>query len=312
MRKIQKYQILIILFLIIVLPSCLREEINTRRGITSQTRDNAKDGITTSQEQLPPSITVRVLPEIPTVTTDLQVVHSGQGTASYEWQRNGLNIIGEMTDRLPKSLFTKKDTIAVIVRADNGVGTASVVIANSLPRVESVPFHNAGISAGNDITVKPIGFDPDGDTVTFHYKWSVNGQDQPEDSPTLPGDRFKRGDTVSLTVIPCDLDGEGQAFISKPMVIPDALPRIVSHPSQHLGGPTYTYQVIAEDPDGGSIRYSLASAPTGMVINNNTGLITWQLGPQSEGSHQIEIVVEKQNNMKSSQKYTLAIRFEGK
>jgi hypothetical protein len=301
--------LIFVLLLPLVLLSCTKEAKSPAPG-TSPQQQGGEKGATSGQQQLS-GLMVRIVPEPPMVTADLQVIHSGQGTVSYEWQKNGLSINGEQSERLAKTLFVKGDTITVTVRAGSGTGAASVVIANSPPLVESVPFNPGGISAGTDISVKPVGFDPDGDAVGFHYKWSVNEREQPEDSSVLPGNRFKRGDSVSLTVIPYDQDGEGQPFVSHPIIVPDAIPRITSTPPQTFQGAIYTYQVVAEDPDRDSLIYSLLSAPAGMTIDSRTGLITWQLSSQSAGSHQVEVVVTKPSGMKSNQRYTLNITFGG-
>src|SRR5262249_10541928 len=42
-----------------------------------------------------------------------------------------------------------------------------------------------------------------------------------------------------------------------------------------LAGQTYTYPVKAVDPDNDPLTYSLTTAPTGMVISRDSGLIEW-------------------------------------
>jgi hypothetical protein len=312
MHMQHKIFLIVVMLLPMFLFSCTNEVKSPVPGASPQQQEGERGvSVQSSEPQQSSGMMVRILPEPPTVTADLQIVHSGHGKILYEWQRNGLSITEEQTDRLAKHLFVKGDTIVATVRADNATGSVSVVIANSPPRVESVPFNPGGISAGIDLAVKPVGFDADGDMVEFHYKWSVNGREQPEDSSVLPGNRFRRGDTVALTVIPYDREGEGQPFVSQPIVIPDAVPRITSSPPQNFQGDVYTYQVIAHDPDGDPITYSLVSAPAGMIIDSRAGLITWQLNPQSAGSHQVEVVAAKPGGMKGNQRYTLTITFGG-
>ena len=52
--------------------------------------------------------------------------------------------------------------------------------------------------------------------------------------------------------------GAGPLFASQNMVIPNGAPRILSSPPQEMHGDVYTYRVIAEDPDGDPITFSLA------------------------------------------------------
>ena len=54
-------------------------------------------------------------------------------------------------------------------------------------------------------------------------------------------------------------------------------PVITSGPiSTGASGETYSYRVLARDPDAGDLlTYSLVAGPTGMSINPATGLISW-------------------------------------
>jgi hypothetical protein len=229
------------------------------------------------------------------------------GTITYQWKRNGQIIAGEYTSHLGKNQFSIGDEITAIVTAGNLEGTATVVIANNSPKVDSVPFSPEYVNAGIDITVHPIGSDSSGEEVKFHYKWAVNGSVLPEDSPVLRGDRFKRGDVVTLTVIPYDGAGEGEHFNSKKIVIPDAPPRIVSNPPQNIQSDVYTYQAVAEDPDGDPLVFSLSSAPRGMTIDSKTGIIAWQIKDTPAGVYGVEIVVQDPEGRQGTQKFTIPI-----
>jgi hypothetical protein len=135
----------------------------------------------------------------------------------------------------------------------------------------------------------------------------VNGNDMVNDSPILTRDHFKRGDKVALTIIPYDREGKGPPFASQNMVIPNGAPRILSSPPQEIHGAVYTYRVIAEDPDGDPITFSLVSAPTGMTIDSNSGVISWPITQESTGNHVVEIAAQDPDGLKTTQKYTLSI-----
>ncbi len=255
------------------------------------------------------NLAVRITPESPTVMKDLEVQADipATGTTTYQWKRNGQVIAGEHTARLGKNQFAVGDEITAIVTTGNGEGTVIVVIGNNSPKVASVPFSPENVYAGVDITVNPIGSNPSGDEVKFHYQWSVNGSALPEDSPVLRGDRFKRGDAITLTVIPYNGAGEGEPFHSKKITIPDAPPRIVSSPPQNIRTDAYTYQVVAEDPDGDPLTFSLASAPRGMMIDYKTGIITWKIEDTPAGIYGVEIVVQDPEGRQGNQKYSIPI-----
>jgi hypothetical protein len=175
----------------------------------------------------------------------------------------------------------------------------------------AVPFSPQRVTAGTDISVAPQATDADGDSIFFHYQWAVNGKDIPGDSPILKGDLFKHGDIVSVTIIPYDLEATGEPFVSKPLVIPNAPPQFVSVPPREFSGRTYTYQAQAVDPDGGPVAYALGAAPTGMTIDSQSGLISWVVGTDQAGTHEIKVVAEDSGGMKAYQQFTLVITISG-
>ncbi len=304
---IRKVKMLSIVLTLLSCFACTKQEATP---VTGTSPKQATSTVTTLQKSTG-SLPVKILPEAPTVMTDLQVVFTCPGSVAYEWRRNNGIIVGETTGWLLKNQFVKGDEIAVNVKCDGAEGTATVTIGNSPPSVLSVPFSPEAVHAGVDITAKPVGSDPDGDDVGFKYKWSVNGNEIADDSPILTGDHFKRGDKVALTVIPYDREGTGAPFASQNIVIPNGAPRILSSPPHDISGGTYTYRVVADDPDGDPISFSLESAPDGMTIDSRTGEIKWPITEKSSGDHVVEVAAQDPGGMKTTQKYTVTITFSG-
>ncbi len=300
-----------LMIVLIILSACTKEGKTPASGTSPRSVGAAPAAGAVVPPQSTGMISVKMLPESPTVMKDIQAVYSGVEKGTYQWQRNGQVIPGESGDTLPKTLFLKGDTVSVTVASGGAEGKASVVIGNSRPLVMSVPFSPEEVHAGTTITVKPVGYDPDGDEVRFHYKWSINDKELFENSPVLLGDRIKRGDKVALVITPYDVEGEGTPFISRNIIIPNAAPHIVSNPPQEFQGTVYTYHVVAEDPDGDPIMFSLVSAPPGMTMDSSTGMITWQINEQSSGPHPVEIVAQDPEGMKTTQNYTLTITMTG-
>ena len=77
---------------------------------------------------------------------------------------------------------------------------------------------------------------------------------------------------VSLLLVSFLLVGCG----TTPPIIDNYTPVITSDPiTTATVGEEYTYDVDATDPNGDTLTYSLIRNPSGMGINENTGLITW-------------------------------------
>jgi len=274
---------------------------------SKENKPPAAEGSVRSAQQSSGTFAVHLFPEAPTVSNDLQVVHAAGGHVSYRWARNGRIMEEENAPLLSRKWFSRGDTITVTVIADGQEATVSTVINNSPPAVTSVLITPEQLRSGADITALPQAVDADGDSVSFRYRWRINGNDVPEDSPVLKGSQFKRGDRISLTVTPYDSSGAGEVFNSKEITVPNAAPAFITTPPKDFSGDTYVYQAMAEDPDGDPITYSLVSPPAGMTIDEKTGVVQWKVGQDQAGNHTIEIVAQDPDGARISQKYTLAI-----
>ncbi|MBD3393528.1 MAG: matrixin family metalloprotease [Chitinivibrionales bacterium] len=85
-------------------------------------------------------------------------------------------------------------------------------------------------------------------------------------------------------------------------------PQITSTPvTEAVAGIKYEYQVIAEDEDDDEITYRLTAKPTNMVIDENTGMITWY--PKFLDIGEQQVCVEARDLMAGSarQPFTLNV-----
>jgi hypothetical protein len=258
-------------------------------------------------QQFSGTLHVKVLPENACALNDLRALYSGDKGVSYSWERNGVLLKDETTPNLSRKNSTKGDRITVTVRDGKETGCATVVIGNAPPKVISIYIEPAVVYTGVDVTAKPNSIDPDGDDIRYDYQWSINNVDVSDDSPVLKGDRFKKGDRISLVVTPSDSEGKGTPFKANVSRVSNAPPVFVSTPPDTFSGFQYSYRALAKDPDGDKITYSLASAPAGMTIDPVSGMISWRISKEGAGSHAIEVVASDPDGAKSSQKYSLNI-----
>lgn len=151
--------------------------------------------------------------------------------------------------------------------------------------------------------------DPDGDEISFKYLWKINGEEivGATDEALEWQDEFKRGDKITLEVIPFDGKEEGLWRIEGEFSIPNSPPKITSEPEPKMEGGKFGYTVLAEDPDGDPVEYTLKNAPKGMVIEPATGLITWNFDKKDAGEYKIEIIATDPEGAKANQILTLTI-----
>ena len=83
-------------------------------------------------------------------------------------------------------------------------------------------------------------------------------------------------------------------------------PIIISDPTTTaVKSQTYNYDVDAIDQDNDPLTYSLVESPNGMIIEQNTGLITWT--PSQIGTYLVEVKVQDPFNAFDVQQYNIIV-----
>ena len=276
-----------------------------------------------SKTSLPPVITsITILPDPPRKESELSLFIQSHNpgweplTYRYQWIKNDNEISGENRETLKSGNFKKGDFIQVKVIPSNGKVdgesflSGQVKISNTPPVVEEVRIEPKLPYANSDLKAVVKSSDPDADPVAYLYQWKKNGNVPSEgENEILESTRFKRGDSITVTVTPNDGEKLGKPKESEAVIIANSPPIIVSSPPNRLSGNIYTYQVKTEDLDNDPIIFGLRTAPKGMVINKEIGLIKWEVSKADSGDHLIEIEATDPEGAKSLQRYTLTIKF---
>ncbi|MGB9629501.1 MAG: Ig domain-containing protein [Thermodesulfobacteriota bacterium] len=291
-------------------------------GIFSCGRERGKE--VGSEKNLPPVITsLRIYPENPTKENELTLVIQSQDpdkdpvSYSYQWFKNGEEIPGENKNSLTTGNFKKGDLIQVRVTPSDGKVNGNpflsepVKILNSPPIIQELWIEPKVAYANNDLKVYVKSIDKDGDFIYYTYQWEKNGNPIPEERKEILGKgNFKKGDSITVTVIPDDRESSGKPKKSDPLIISNHAPIIVSSPPTSIEKNIYIYQVKVEEPDGDAVQFRLKSGPKGMEIDKNTGLIRWEIRKEDQGTHLIEIEALDSEGARSTQRYTLTVEIK--
>ncbi|MAE66546.1 MAG: hypothetical protein CMJ18_19935, partial [Phycisphaeraceae bacterium] len=154
-----------------------------------------------------------------------------------------------------------------------------VTAENVAPTITSVPFGPAVIDVlyRYEVTAQ----DGNGDTLAFRLDEAPNGMSI--DGVTGVLTWTPQSDQVGPHPVEIVVDDGRGGLASQAFELPAVLdaandpPAITSQPpGPALALAPYVYPVVAEDPNGDTLEFSLGPAPIGMTIDPQTGLVAWQ------------------------------------
>ncbi len=236
-------------------------------------------------------------------------------TLSFKWYVNGEFLDGVEENTLPHENFKKGDVIRVEIIPDDGKEKGiphiieNLTVQNFPPRVKGIRTLPGVATLNDTIKVLAEAEDPDGDEISFKYRWFVNGEEIMEnrDNSELVVNRCcKRGDTIWAAVVPNDGEDDGEAVISDTVTIQNSPPIITSIPPRSIKGNTFIYNVTAEDADGDVLEFRLEESPEDMVIDKETGAVRWEVGEREIKNADITIAVFD-GNTTTTQSFQLSI-----
>jgi hypothetical protein len=131
--------------------------------------------------------------------------------------------------------------------------TVPPTLGNRPPVIHSVTFLHDPVPLTKPISVQVVAEDPEREAVSFQYQWYVdnvplNGQT----NPTLPTDLLRRGQMVSVEIVPADGTQKGKAFRSPSVAVANTPPHVTSVTLRPLTvQPGERVEALAEtsDPD---------------------------------------------------------------
>ena len=196
-----------------------------------------------------------------------------------------------------------------VTEGDKKTPPPTQVSPNQPPRVDYIDVIPLYPKIGNTIKVTAKATDPDGDEIKLIYQWFKNEEPLSEtsDALVLTKENFKRGDNISLNVIPDDGKIKGSGGLMK-VTLGNSFPEITSSPSENkFDNRKFTYQVKATDPENDTLFYSLKTAPSGMTIEKTTGLIQWIVPQDFKGKAEIAVVVSDNHGGEALQSFVFEL-----
>jgi RHS repeat-associated protein len=210
------------------------------------------------------------------------------------------------------------DLRLVATTTSNDINLADNIIV--IPRNNRIPIANAGADRGAStqalVTLDgAASFDPDGDPITFEWVPVVRpiNSDGTFTGPTTPAPSFTPtlpGNYVSRLIV---RDDRGTSSVADTVTIAAAVtntaPAFVSTPvTSAFTGQLYSYDVNAADVDPLDVlQFSLPTAPAGMSIDPQTGIIQWVPGALQGGAHAVVVRVQDAGGFFATQSFTIQV-----
>lgn len=143
--------------------------------------------------------------------------------------------------------------------------------------------------AGDTLTAEVESNDPS-QNAFLTYRWFVNGEENPGWRGNTFAGPFKRGDEVSVAV---SLPGTSSmdSAVTDSVRIGNAPPQVEKIQSPRFEEGRYTTRIVASDPEGDPLSFSIVKGPEGLSIDE-TGRITWTPGENDLGRHEVTISVK--------------------
>lgn len=232
----------------------------------------------------------------------------------HQWLANGKPIRGGTQPRLEPRMLKRGDMVSVEVTpidwttAGPRFKAEPVRVGNTPPVVDRLLIEPDVLRVGQTIRAKVEAEDADNDEITYVFNWWWNNEPQAEgENPEFDTAKFKRGDTVVVAVTPHDDSGPGKKVYSNELIIANSPPTISSSPPPPLDIGLYKYVVKASDPDGDPLTYKLESAPEGMTIEEQTGLIQWLISSRASGPQNVRVTVHDGHEGFGFQEFTITV-----
>ncbi|HWG88120.1 MAG TPA: putative Ig domain-containing protein, partial [Candidatus Acidoferrales bacterium] len=115
---------------------------------------------------------------------------------------------------------------------------------------------------------------------------------------TADDSQFRSSDDVTV-IVRSLIDGP-------PKIISTPVTQFITDPSASPL-PTYTYVVVATDPENDPLEYMLTTFPAGMTIDSVTGAITWTPTQNDLGPHTVSVKVREASGQFDTQSYVLNV-----
>ena len=225
-------------------------------------------------------------------------------TLGYQWQSNGVDIVGATSATFTPTADQAHTSITVIVTADDGNGgstpvtTAGVTVANSDPSFNGTPTITGSGTVGSLLSISNTATtDIDTDTVTLSYQWHADGVDiigATGDTYTLTQDDAHALITVTITAD--DGNGGSDTATSASFATANDAPTFTATPSisgtAAVGSLLSVINTATSDTDGDTVTLTYQWKADGSNIAGATGASFMPTADQAHATISVTVTAD--------------------
>ena len=231
----------------------------------------------------------------------------------YQWIVNDSEVEKANSPAFQSDSLKRGDRIKVRISVEGEDKTYisdEVIVANTPPQIQSAKLIPQHPKKGDNLKVEVKTVDEDNDAVSLLYEWFVNGKPSGKTAETIAIDKtlFKTGDKISVKITPTDRETNGIP-VTLSSFIANSPPNVSPNIAASFNGLVYTSKVIADDPEGDPLTYTLKAGAKGMTIDSKSGVITWEVKVEDKGEHTIVVSVSDGRGGETIVPFTARISF---
>ena len=218
-----------------------------------------------------------------------------------------------------QSIYIGNHTITVKVSDGRGGEaeqsfTLRVSTSSTTPIITSTPPNNLNIKTGLPFNYQIEANDPEGGVLSFSLTTAPQGMQI--DVATGQVTWIPTTEQIGDHLVTIRVTDNQQGYVEQSFTLNVEAAPINQAPLIHSAPvitafveQVYYYAMEATDPDeGDTLAFALISAPTGMGVDAQSGLITWTPSPTQLGEHTILLKVSDGKGGEASQTYTLVVK----
>ncbi|MBD2468818.1 Ig-like domain-containing protein [Nostoc sp. FACHB-145] len=178
---------------------------------------------------------------------------------------------------------------------------------NRIPQITSSPRNNTRL--GETYLYKIVATDADNDVLTYSLVTAPAGMTLENGIISWTPTAAQFGDNqVILQVTDGGAIVEQRFKVNVGNQITNYAPVITSAPDFTTNiGRDYQYQLTATDADGDVLLWALENGPDGMIVDSNTGTLSWKPSLYQIGEHSVKVFVLDTQGAFAVQEFTLSV-----